>query len=114
MGIARYENVTINNVTNGTDSLGEYTTTITPWFTSRAIVKDVKNSLRIAERYRVYQDLVNLTFNYTPNVKQLVDDQDLFSITWREQEWRITDVFESDDRMSITFLCYYNAPNTPV
>ena len=114
MGIARYENVTINNVTNGTDSLGEYTTTITPWFTSRAIVKDVKNSLRIAERSRVYQDLVNLTFNYTPNVKQLVDDQDLFSITWREQEWRITDVFESDDRMSITFLCYYNAPNTPV
>jgi hypothetical protein len=114
MGIARYENVTINNVTNGTDSLGEYTTTITPWFTSRAIVKDVKNSLRIAERYRVYQDLVNLTFNYTPNIKQLVDDQDLFSITWREQEWRITDVFEADDRMSITFLCYYNAPNTPV
>ena len=114
MGIARYENVTINNVTNGTDSLGEYTTTITPWFISRAIVKDVKNNLRIAERYRVYQDLVNLTFNYTPNVKQIVDNQDLFSITWRNQEWRITDVFESDDRMSITFLCYYNAPNTPV
>jgi hypothetical protein len=114
MGIARYENVTINNVTNGTDSLGEYTTTITPWFTSRAVVKDVKNSLRIAERYRVYQDLVNLTFNYTPNVKQIVDNQDLFSITWREQDWRITDVFESDDRMNITFLCFYNAPNTPV
>jgi hypothetical protein len=114
MGIARYENVTINNVTNGTDSLGEYTTTITPWFTSRAIVKDVKNSLRIAERYRIYQDLVNLTFNYTPNVKQLVENQDLFSITWRGDEWRITDIFEADDRMSITFLCYYNAPNTPV
>jgi hypothetical protein len=114
MGIARFENVTINKVTNGTDSLGEYTTTITPWFTSRAIIKDVRNSLRIAERYRVYQDLVNATFNYTPNVKQIVDNQDLFSITWRNQDWRITDVFESDDRMSITFLCYYNAPDTPV
>ena len=114
MAISRYENVTINNITNGTDSLGEYTTISTPWFTSRAIVKDVRNNLRIAERYRVYQDLVNLTFNYTPNVKQLVDNQDLFSITWRNQDWRITDVYESDDRMSITFLCYYNAPDTPV
>jgi hypothetical protein len=114
MGIARYEQVSINNVTNSVDDLGQYTTTITEWFKSRAIVKDVKNSLRIADKYRVYQDLVNLTFNYTPNIKAVVDNQDLFSITWRDQEWRITDTYESDDRMSITFLCYYNAPNTPV
>lgn len=65
MGIVRYENATINDVTNGTDSFGEYTTTITPMFTSRALVSDVANSLRISEKYRVYQDLVNLTFNYT-------------------------------------------------
>ncbi len=114
MGITRFENVEINNVTNGVDSIGEYTTTITPWFTTRARVRDVANSLKIADKYRVYQDLVNLTFNYTPYMKQIVDDQDLYSITWRNQDWRITDVRESDDRMSITLLCYYNAPNTPV
>lgn len=114
MSISRYENVTINNVTNGVDDLGEYTTTITPWFTSRAVIADVNNSLRIADRYRVYQDLVNLTFNYTPNMKSIVDAQDLYSITWRDQEWRITDVRESNDRMKVTLLCYYNAPNTPV
>lgn len=114
MAIARYENVTVNNVTNGVDELGQYTTNIAPWFQTRAIVHDVRSNVRIADRYRAYQDLVNLTFNYTPNIKSIVDDQDLFSITWRGQEWRITDVMESNDRMSITFLCYYNQPNTPV
>lgn len=114
MSINRFENVTINNVTNSVDTLGQYTTTITPWFTSRARVRDVNNSVRIAERYRVYTDLVNLTFNYTPYMKQVVDNQNLFSITWRNQDWRITDVRESDDRMSITLLCYYNSPSTPV
>ena len=114
MAIARYENVTINNVTNGVDELGQYTTTITPWFTSRAVVADVRNNLRIADRYRTYQELVNLTFNYTPNIKSIVDNQDQFSLTWRGQDWRITDAIESDDRMRVTFLCFYNQPNTPV
>jgi len=44
MGIARYENVVINNVTNGINLYGEQTTSIAEWFTSRAIVKDVRNS----------------------------------------------------------------------
>ena len=114
MGIARYENVTINDVTNGVDSFGEYTTTITPKFTSRPMVHDVSNSLRIAERYRLYQDLVNLTFNYTPNIKDIVDNQDKYSITWRNNEWRVTDVRESNDRMKITLLCYRNDPETTV
>jgi len=114
MAIARYENVTVNNVTNGVDQFGQYTTTITPWFTSRAVVRDVRTNLRIADRYRAYQDLVNLTFNYTPNMKSIVDNQELFSFTWRGQEWRITDCIESDDRMNITFLCFYNQPSTPV
>jgi len=114
MGINRYENVEVNSVTNGVDTLGQYTTTITPWFTTRARVRDVTNSLRIADRYRAYQDLVNLTFNYTPNMKMVVDDQDLYSITWRGKEWRITDVRESDDRMNITLLCFYNDPSTAV
>lgn len=114
MGIARFENVQINTVTNGVDTIGQYTTTITPWFATRARVADVANSLRIAERYRAYQELVNLTFNYTPNMKMIVDDQNLYSVTWRGQDWRITDARESNDRMSITLLCFYNDPSTPV
>lgn len=114
MGIHRYENVEVNNITNSVDSVGQYTTTITPWFATRARVRDVANSLRIADRYRAYQELVNLTFNYTPNMKRVVDDQDLYSITWRGKEWRITDVRESDDRMNITLLCFYNDPSTAV
>jgi len=112
MGIVRYENVEINNVTNGVDTIGQYTTTITPWFTTRARVRDVANSLKIADKYRVYQDLVNLTFNYTPNMKMIVDDQDLYSITWRNQDWRITDFRESDDRMNIKLLYYSNVSYT--
>ena len=114
MAIARYENVIINNVTNGTSQYGEQTTTIAPWFTSRAQVKDIHNSLRISERYRVYSDLTNLTFNYTPNIKRIVDNQPLYSFYYRGFDWRITDVYESDDRMSVTFICYRNDPSVPV
>lgn len=114
MGIVRYEKVVMNHVVNGIDTLGQYTTTQTVWFNTRALVKDVRNSLRIADRYRVYSDLVNLTFQYTPNMKLVVDNQQDYSITWRGNDWRITDVFESDDRMKITLLCYRNDPSTPV
>ena len=114
MGIVRYEKVVMNQVTNGIDTLGQYTTTQTFWFNTRALVKDVRNSLRIAERYRVYADLVNLTFQYTPNMKLVVDNQQDYSLTWRGYDWRITDVFESDDRMKITLLCYRNDPSVPV
>jgi hypothetical protein len=114
MAIARYENATINEVTNSVDTFGQYTTVISPLFTSRALVMDVRNSLRISEKYRVYQDLVNLTFNYTPNIKKIVDDQEKYSITWRNKEWRVSDVIESDDRMRITLLCYFANPTAPV
>jgi hypothetical protein len=114
MSIARYENVSINNVTNSVNTYGEQTTTITEWFKTRATIADVTNSVRISEKYRVYSDLVNFTFNYTPNQKEIVDNQDLYSITWRGFDWRITDVRESNDRMNVTLLCYRNDPNTPV
>ena len=114
MGIARYENIDVNNVTNSINAYGEQTTTISKWFTTRAQVSDVNNNLRISERYRVYSDLVNLTLNYTPNTKQMVDEQNLFAITWRGYDWRITDCRESNDRMSVTFICYRNDPSTPV
>lgn len=114
MGIRRYENIVVNNVANGVNALGEYTTTITKAYDTRALVADVANTVRISERYRVYSDLVNLTLNYTPNTKLLVDSQNLYSITWRGFDWRITDVRESNDRMHVTLLCYRNDPGTPV
>ena len=114
MAITRYENLMINNITNGVDTIGQYTTTIAPWFETRGLVHDVANSLRISEKYRVYQDLVNITLNYTPNTKEIVDNQNLYSITWRNFDWRITDIKESNDRMKVTFICYRNDPETPV
>jgi hypothetical protein len=114
MAITRYENIVVNNVTNSINAYGEQTTTITKWFDTRAKVSDVANSLRIAEKYRVYTDLVNLNLNYTPNTKAMVDNQDLYSITWRGFDWRITDVRESNDRMNVTLLCYRNDPAVPV
>ena len=114
MGIRRYENIVVNTVTNGVNALGEYTTTITKWFDTRAVVADVSNTVRISERYRVYSDLVSLTLNYTPNTKEIVDKQDDYSITWRNYDWRITDVREANDRMSVTLMCYRNDPDTPV
>lgn len=114
MAIARFENIAVNNLTFGKSDFGEQSTTITKWFDTRARVADVANSLRISDRYRLYQDLVNFTVNYTPNMKQIVDRQDLYSFTWRNHEWRITDCREANDRMSITFLCYRNDPTTAV
>lgn len=112
--IKRYENVIVKNVTNGINALGEQTTTVTNWFESRALVSDVANSLRVSERYRVYSDLVNLMFNYTPNMKTIVDNQDAYSFEWRNRQWRITDCRETNDRQFVTFVCYRNDPTTPV
>lgn len=114
MGIARYENVTINNVVNGIDSFGQYTTTLTPWFTSRATVNDVKNGLSITKDDRVYTNLVRFIMSFTPNTKLIGNNQNLYSINFRGQDWRITDAIESNDRMTMTFLCYRNDPTTPV
>lgn len=114
MAIARFENIAVNNLTFGKSDFGEQSTTQTKWFDTRARVSDVANSLRISEKYRLYQDLVNFTLNYTPNMKQIVDRQDLYSFTWRGHDWRITDCREANDRMSITFLCYRNDPVTAV
>lgn len=112
--VMRYENVVINNVTNGTNSVGEYTTTITPWFETRGLVHDIANSLRISEKYRIYNDLLSITLNYTPNIRTIVDNQNLYSLTWRNADWRISDVRESNDRQHATFMCYRNDPVVPV
>ena len=114
MAIKRYENVDVNNLTFTTDTYGQGTTVITKKFTTRPLVSDVRNSLAITERYRIYQDLIQFTFNYTPWLKDIVDNQNLYSITWRNKDWRITDCLESNDRMSVTLMCYRNDPATAV
>lgn len=110
MAIARFENITVNNLTFGQSTFGEQSTTQTLWFITRARVHSVANSVRIADKYRVYSDIVEFTLNYTPNTRTMVNDQNLYSITWRGFDWRIDNVRESDDRMNVKFLCVRNDP----
>jgi hypothetical protein len=114
MAIARFENIKINNLTFGKSDFGEQSTTQTLWFETRARVSAVGNSLKIADKYRLYQDMVNMTLNYTPNMKAIVDDQNLYSITYRGKDWRIDNARESDDRMTVMFMCYRSDPVTAV
>lgn len=114
MSIARFENVAVNNLTFGKSAFGEQDTSSSKWFDTRARVEDVNNSLKISEKYRLYQDLTNFTFNYTPNMKAIVDRQELYSLTWRGHEWRITDIREANDRMTVKMMCYRNDPGTAV
>jgi len=114
MAIARYENLSVNRVVNSIDAYGQQTTTTTLWFQTRALIHSVKNSLNINVNDRVYTDLVNFKLNYTPNVKEIVDNQNLYSITWRDRAWRIDSAVEADDRMTTTLYCYRNDPVVPV
>ena len=110
MAIARFENITVNNLTFGKSDFGEQSTTQTLWFATRARVHSVANSVRISDKYRVYSDIVNFTLNYTPNTKEMVNNQNLYSINWRGFDWRIDSVRESDDRMTVMILCVRNDP----
>ena len=114
MAIARFENLAINNLTFGQSTFGEQSTTQTLWFTTRGRVHAVANNVKITDKYRVYSDVVEFTLNYTPNIKTIVDNQNLYSITWRGFDWRIDNVREADDRMSASFLCVRNDPVTAV
>jgi hypothetical protein len=110
MAIARFENITVNNLSFGKSGFGEQTTTETLWFQTRARVHSVMNHVRISEKYRVYSDVVEFTLNYTPNTKLMVDNQNLYSIVWKNFSWRIDNVRESDDRMTVRMLCVRNDP----
>lgn len=110
MAIARFENITVNNLTFGKSSFGEQSTTQTLWFATRARVHSVANSVRIADKYRVYSDIVEFTLNYTPNTKSIVDNQNAYSINWKNFDWQIDNVRESDDRMTVKLLCVRNDP----
>ena len=110
MAIARFENITINNLAFGQSSFGEQSTTITKWFDTRARVHSVANHVKITDKYRVYSDVVEFTLNYTKNTKSIIDNQNLYSIKWKNFDWRIDNVRESDDRMTVKFLCVRNDP----
>lgn len=114
MAITRYENVKVNNVVNTVDALGQQTTSIQFWFETRGLVSGLSNSLMISEKYRVYSDLMQVTFNYTPNMKLINDNQNGYSLTWNGYDWRVTNVRSSNDRMKVTFICYRNDPTVPV
>ena len=114
MAIKRFDNVDINNLTFGVDSFGEYTTSSVKWFTARPTISEVRNSVAITERYRLYQDLIAMKFNYTPNMETIANNNNAYSVTWRDKEWRITDVIEANDKMSITLMCYHLDPETQV
>jgi hypothetical protein len=114
MSIARFENIAINTLTFGRSDFGEQTTAQSLWFNTRARVHSVANHVKIADKYRVYADVVQLTLNYTPNLKTVVDNQPAYSITWRGFDWRIDSVRESDDRMNALLMCVRNDPVTAV
>lgn len=112
--VKRYEEVQVYDLTFSTSAYGENVTTKTLKFASKAEVKEVKNDLRITDKYRVYTGLINLTFNFTPYTRDMYDNQNLYSIIWRNHEWRIENAIESNDRMKVSFLCYHNDPVTKV
>lgn len=110
MAIARFENITVNSLTFSKDGFGEQSTTQTEWFKTRARVHSVANHVRISDKYRVYSDIVEFTLNFTPNTLEMVNNQNLYSIVWKNFSWRIDNVRESDDRMTVKMLCVRNDP----
>ena len=114
MAIKRYENLTVNNLTFTKDGFGEQSTTQTAWFVTRGLVSEVANSLKISDKYRVYQDLINFDLNYTANTKEISENTHAYSFYYRNHDWRITDARQSNDRMTIKFLCYRTDPITAV
>jgi len=87
MAIARFESINVNNLTFTKSDFGEGATVQALWFATRARVASVANTLKIADKYRLYQDMINFTVNYTRNTKLMVANQNLYSITYRGQDW---------------------------
>jgi hypothetical protein len=114
MGIARFETVNVNNVSITVDDIGQTVTNISLWFQTRARVMDIKEALHINKDDRIYSDTAKFVLNNTPNTLQMAINQVGYSFGWRGQDWRISDVYEANDKMSITFLVYRNDPTTQV
>lgn len=110
MTIERYEPVDVYNLSFGIDDLGQQSTSKTLKFHGMATVSDVSNSVAITEKYRVYADLIELKFNYTRWMKDIVDNQNLYSLTYKNLDWRIAGAIETNDRQHVILRCYRNDP----
>lgn len=114
MAIARYEEAQVYTLSFSTSAYGDTVTTKTLKFQSKPEIREVKNELRITDKYRVYAGVINFVFNFTPYTRDMYDNQNIYSIMWRGLDWRIDSAIESNDRMKVTFLCYHNDPSTQV
>jgi hypothetical protein len=114
MAITKFETVEVNNLSFATSSYGETQTTKTLKFTSRPLISEVRANVATSEKFRIYSDLVQMKFNYTPNTRDIVDNDNLYSITYQNVDWRIADSSISNDRMSVTLICYFNKPSVDV
>lgn len=114
MAIARYEEAQVYTLSFSTSAYGDTVTTKTLKFQSKPEIKEVRNDLRITDKYRVYAGVINFVFNFTPFTRDMYDNQNIYSIVWRGLDWRIDSAIESNDRMKVTFLCYHNDPSTQV
>jgi len=114
MALTRYENIKVNTVTAGIDSIGQQTTTITLAFQTRALVQDVRDSMIASKDDRAYTKQVRFVVNYTPNTQNVSINQYQYSINWRNKDYKLLDVLEANDRMTMTFVCYRNDPITSV
>ena len=110
MAIARFESITVNQLAFAKTDFGEQTTSISEWFKTRARVHSVANHVKISEKYRVYSDIVEFTLNFTPNTREMIRNQNLYSINWNGFDWRIDNVREANDRMTVNILCVRNDP----
>ena len=108
--VARYENIAVKTLSFALSDFGEQSTTQTLFFNTRATIADVSNNVRISDKFRVYSDVVQMTVNYTPNIKLIVDNQNAYSINWRGYDWRIDNVRETNDRQFAQLTCVRNDP----
>ena len=96
--VARYEEAQVYTLTFSTSAYGDTVTTKTLKFQSKPEIREVKNDLSITDKYRVYAGLINFTFNFTPYTRDMYDNQNLYSIVWRNHDWRIDSAIESNDQ----------------
>lgn len=112
--IERFETISFNTLSFTKSAFGEQGVVETLWFQTRAKVHDVNTSIKIADKYRDYQDITQFTVNYSPNMKTIVKDPGSYSITFDDLQWRIEDSKTDNMRQWVTFTCYHNDPLTAV
>lgn len=114
MSLPRFEPVTIQSVARTVDANGGPVNTFTNLFSVHGRIRDVKNTLKLNELYRLYADWVNIQMNLTSNTLLIAEDQENYSLGWRGNNWRIVDAVEADDRQYVEFLCYFAKPGITV